>query len=140
MPELRISLDDLQALAERILLTHDTGTEIARTVARAITLAEADGQAGHGASRLPSYAAQAKSGKVDGHAEPMTTAVAAAAIRVDARGGFAYPALAQAITEVTELAPSTGTGRSGDRELTSLRRRRPSRGSPGAIRTDRIVL
>ena len=45
--------------------------------------AETDGQKGHGASRVESYSAQSASGKVDGHAVPTCTKVAAAALRVD---------------------------------------------------------
>ena len=42
-------------------------------VARALVAAEADGLKGHGLSRLPSYAAQAKVGKVDGFAVPQAS-------------------------------------------------------------------
>ena len=47
-----------------------TSPDNARAVARALVAAEADGLKGHGLSRLPSYAAQAKVGKVDGFAVP----------------------------------------------------------------------
>ncbi|MGI9409668.1 MAG: Ldh family oxidoreductase [Hyphomicrobiaceae bacterium] len=108
MPELHTSLESLQAMAVRILIAHDTSEKNAHEVARAVALAEADGQVGHGASRLPSYAAQAKSGKVDGHAEPTTEQFKSAAIRVNAKGGFAYPALERAINELVKLAPGFG--------------------------------
>ena len=45
----------------------------AQSVARALVAAEADGLKGHGLSRLPTYAAQAKAGKVDGFAKPRLT-------------------------------------------------------------------
>ncbi len=61
--------------------------------ARALVAAEADGQGGHGLSRVPSYVAQLRSGKVDGRAVPRLERLTPAASRVDAGGGFAYPAL-----------------------------------------------
>jgi (2R)-3-sulfolactate dehydrogenase (NADP+) len=60
-------------------------------------------------SRLPSYCGQAASGKVDGHAVPQLTAPADAALRVDARHGFAFPALALAIEKLAAVTPKTGT-------------------------------
>ncbi len=108
MSELGLSLLELHALAARILIAHDTSATNAECVARAIVLAEADGQVGHGASRLPSYAAQAKSGKVNGHATPVAELVRPAGVRIDARAGFAYPALQLAIEHVCELAPRLG--------------------------------
>ena len=58
--------------------------------------ADADGIPSHGVSRLPAYADQAKAGKVDGFANPDVSFPVKASIRVDARSGFAYPAIEQA--------------------------------------------
>lgn len=91
-----LSLSDLHDLIKAILKAHDTGETQAEATARALTAAEADGQKGHGASRVPSYAGQAKSGKVKGHAMPELIRLGASAAIVDARDGFAYPALAMA--------------------------------------------
>ena len=77
-------------------------------VAEALVAAEADGLAGHGASRLPSYADQAVAGKVDGFATPGLTETAAAAVRVDARNGFAYPAIALGLDRAARLVEKTG--------------------------------
>lgn len=108
MADLRLSLEELRALGARILTAHKTSAVNADCVARAIALAEADGQSGHGASRLSSYAAQANSGKVDGHVVPSVEHVRDAAVRVDARSGFAYPALQLATECVSELAGRFG--------------------------------
>jgi (2R)-3-sulfolactate dehydrogenase (NADP+) len=70
--------------------------------------AEVDGLGGHGLSRLPTYCAQAASGKVDGRAVPVATLVADAAIRIDARHGFAFGALALAVEQLCQLTPKTG--------------------------------
>ena len=92
----RLQLDELHALIVEILVAHDTSRDNAEQVARALVAAEADGQKGHGASRIPSYAAQARSGKVDGHATPEAIGLSGSAAVVDARDGFAYPAIALA--------------------------------------------
>ena len=108
MTTVTVSLQALQTLTKEILVAHNTSEENAQRVATALVAAEADGQQGHGASRIPSYAAQAKSGKVDGHAKPTLTEVAAAAVRVDAYSGFAYPALDKAVEALCRLTPETG--------------------------------
>ena len=92
----RLRLDELHSLIVDILIAHDTARDNAERVAKALVAAEADGQQGHGASRVPSYAAQARSGKVDGHAEPAAIPLTDSTAIVDARDGFAYPAIALA--------------------------------------------
>ena len=108
MSTVTLSLEALRDLAHEILVSHDTSETNAAQVAAALASAEADGQKGHGASRIPSYAAQSKSGKVKGHANPKLSKVAPAALRVDARSGFAFPALNLAVEAVTELGKQTG--------------------------------
>ena len=108
MADVTLSLAELRALARDILVAHGTETGVAVQVADALALAEADGQKGHGASRIPSYAAQALSGKVDGHAVPLVAEVERSALRVDAKSGFAYPALKLAIERLGALAPGCG--------------------------------
>jgi (2R)-3-sulfolactate dehydrogenase (NADP+) len=70
--------------------------------------AEADGQGGHGLSRVPSYALQSRAGKVDGHARSRVERVAGAALRVDGGFGFAYPAIDAAIDALAPLAREQG--------------------------------
>ena len=93
MTDTRLQLDELHTLIAKILVAHDTAGDNAAQVAKALVAAEADGQKGHGASRVPSYAAQARSGKVDGHATPEATRLTESAAVIDARDGFAYPAI-----------------------------------------------
>jgi len=103
-----LSLDQARALSAAILRGHQTSVENAASVAQALVAAEADGQKGHGLSRLPSYAAQAASGKVDGRANPQVIAHTDAALRVDAADGFAFPALDLARHELSRMAPASG--------------------------------
>jgi (2R)-3-sulfolactate dehydrogenase (NADP+) len=108
-----LGLADAELLAKDILVRHGTSEANAECVARALVAAEADGQKGHGLSRLPSYAAQAASGKVDGHAVPTLEQSARAALRIDARNGFAFPALAMAVDRLSSLAAETGIAAAG---------------------------
>ena len=103
-----LTLDALHRLMVEILVAHNTSASVAEQVAAALTLAEADGQKGHGASRVPSYAGQAKSGKVDGHAVPELIRLSDTAFTIDAKSGFAYPGLAMAqntLAEALKISP-----------------------------------
>ncbi len=90
-----------------------TGPDNARCVARALAAAEADGLTGHGLSRLPSYAAQAKAGKVDGFAVPQASRPRPGAAMIDAGYGFAFPAIALAESILPEMARSAGIACAG---------------------------
>jgi (2R)-3-sulfolactate dehydrogenase (NADP+) len=100
----RLTLDEAERLAFDALRASGTLAPAAHATARALVAAEADGQAGHGLSRVPSYALQVRSGKVNGAALPHATRVAPGALRVDAGRGFAYPAIDLAIAELVPLA------------------------------------
>jgi (2R)-3-sulfolactate dehydrogenase (NADP+) len=113
MSAVKLTLADAQSLASNILVRHGTSAANAQCVARALVAAEADGQKGHGLSRLPSYAAQAASGKVDGHAVPTLEQGAGAALRIDAGNGFAFPALAMAVDRLSSLTAETGIAAAG---------------------------
>lgn len=101
-------LDELDDLARRVLIASKTSETNAAAVAAALVKADGDGIASHGIARLPAYAAQARAGKVDGFAEPEVTRPATAAVRVDARSGFAYPAINAGIVAALEALPDAG--------------------------------
>lgn len=82
--------------------------ENARIVAEALVAAEADGLASHGVSRVPFYADQAKSGKVNGRATPEVGVPSVAAVRVDAQNGFAFPAMRAGLNKAMDLTRKTG--------------------------------
>ncbi len=88
-----LTLAEARAFAFDTLRRCRTSAENAAFVAHALVAAEADGLKGHGLSRLPTYAAQAKVGKVDGFATPRLAAPRPALALIDAASGFAYPAL-----------------------------------------------
>jgi (2R)-3-sulfolactate dehydrogenase (NADP+) len=103
-----LSLADLEVLISNALVASNVSAANSAPVARALTSAEADGQKGHGLTRVPSYAAQARSGKVDGHAQADVKQVRPGSIVIDARHGFSYPAIEIALDLLPSLARSNG--------------------------------
>ena len=88
-----LSLADAHAWATGIFRAHGATPPAAQSVAHALVAAEADGLKGHGLTRIPSYVAMLKSGKIDGKAVPVLHTPKPAVVRVDAACGFAYPAI-----------------------------------------------
>jgi len=105
---LSVPIDRVESLIIDALCCEGVSRDNASSVARALVAAEIDGQAGHGLSRVNSYLAQAKSGKVSGDAIPEIRQTADAIVSIDAGFGFAYPAIETAITELKKLAPVKG--------------------------------
>ena len=107
-----LSLTDAEALVARALVASRTSPANARITAQALVAAEADGQLGHGLTRVPSYAEQARVGKVNGFAVPKMTG-ASAARRIDAGTGFSYPAIELALETMVPLAREMGVASVG---------------------------
>jgi (2R)-3-sulfolactate dehydrogenase (NADP+) len=103
-----LSATQWSELATRVLCAAGTSRSIAATVADALVAADCDGIGSHGLSRLPVYAAQVRCGKVDGKAEPTISRPGAAVVAVDARDGFAYPALALGLGALAEAGRAAG--------------------------------
>ncbi|MCG6871921.1 MAG: Ldh family oxidoreductase [Gammaproteobacteria bacterium] len=108
MTDTGLAVPEAIEMVAGILRRHKTSEENALHVSRALVAAEMDGQRGHGLSRVPSYAAQSASGKVDGNAVPVVVDRKSAAVRIDACSGFAFPAFALAINELSEMARAGG--------------------------------
>lgn len=109
MDTVTLTLNDMYGLALRVLVNSGASEANAEHVATALSVAEADGLSGHGLSRLPSYSAQVRSGKVDGKAVPLATEdPGKAVVRINAKDGFAYPAIAMAIDRLIPLGRKYG--------------------------------
>jgi (2R)-3-sulfolactate dehydrogenase (NADP+) len=104
---------DAEALATRALTACGTSLSNAESTARALVAADVDGQSGHGLSRLPGYAAQVRAGKIDGRAIPQLERTRTGTLQIDAKGGFAYPALDLAIDALPALALASGVAAAG---------------------------
>lgn len=99
------------AAAEALAVSAFTASRVsaanAAIVARALVAAEADGQAGHGLSRIPSYALHARCGKAHGFATAHVVR-SGGALRIDAKHGFFYPAFDAALAPLVALARENG--------------------------------
>lgn len=115
MNEQVLTVGEAHALIAAALTASDTSVENADAVARALVGAELVGQSGHGLRRVPAYAAQARAGKVKGHAAVRAERVRPGAVKIDAGFGFAYPALELANAQLAEMAPRQGIAIAGIR-------------------------
>ena len=113
MSQTTIATAELETLIAAALFACNTSEANARSVARALAQAEIDGQKGHGLSRVPSYGAQSKSGKVDGHAVPEARQARPGSLMVDAKHGFAFPAFDLAVARLPEMAGANGIAAAG---------------------------
>jgi len=104
----RISIADATDLISRALMASGATEAQARPTAVALVSAEAEGQIGHGFSRLEDYAAQVKSGKINTDAAITVTALRPASILINADCGFAYPAIETAISALIPVAKEMG--------------------------------
>ena len=111
----RMAPDAVRALIAGALRRSDVSEANAASVAEALLAAELAGQTGHGLRRVEAYCAQARAGKVDGHAVPSVEATRAGALAVDAAHGFAYPALDVAIERLPDAARGCGIAMAGVR-------------------------
>ena len=108
MDKVNLSIAEATRIS-RAALTRAGALEINSDItARALVRAEIDGQKGHGLSRIPSYAAQVSTGKVNGRAAPIIEDVKPGLFRVNAGFGFAYPAIKAAMPELTKRVKELG--------------------------------
>ncbi|GGG32002.1 lactate dehydrogenase [Caldovatus sediminis] len=109
----RLPLAEAEALVRRALAAAGANPAMAAATARALVAAEAQGQSGHGLSRVPQYAAFLRNGRADGRAVPAVVAGRGGAVLVDARDGLAYAALDLALAEAARRARAHGVAFAG---------------------------
>ena len=98
---------ELEQLATEVLMKAGTAEPAARSVATALVRANKDGLNSHGLARLKAYSAQVRAGKVAGAAVPELAKLGSSAGRIDAKDGFAFPALDMAIDALAEMTAET---------------------------------
>lgn len=103
-----ITLDQATTLLTAAFRAAEVPPDVAALVAQALVAAEAEGQIGHGFSRLGDYVEQFKSGKINRQAQITVTARGPASVLVDADLGFAFPALDRALATGLPLAQEMG--------------------------------
>jgi len=104
----RLSILDATDLIRRAFEAAGVPQAHARSVAGALVAAEAEGQVGHGFSRVDDYVAQVRSGKISAGAEVRIISAGTTSILADAGFGFAYPALDKVIERGAEIALANG--------------------------------
>lgn len=104
----RLSLENAEARLTEIFAAAGASPANAASVAWALVMAEADGLKGHGLSRVPTYLAMLRSGKIDGQVVPKASRPKPGVLAIDACHGFAYPAIDLAIAEIPDLAREQG--------------------------------
>ena len=105
---MKLSLADAEARLTEVFAAAGASSANAASVAWALVMAEADGLKGHGLSRVPTYLAMLKAGKIDGQAVPVASRPKPSVLAIDARHGFAYPAIDLAMVELPEIAREQG--------------------------------
>lgn len=108
-PSETISIAEALDLVTRALTANGVPAPAAASVAAALVGAEAEGQVGHGFSRIDDYVAQALSGKVKADAAVTVDRVGTTSVVIDAGYGFAYPALEKAAEIGGDIALEHGT-------------------------------
>jgi (2R)-3-sulfolactate dehydrogenase (NADP+) len=103
-----LSLKEAQALAQAALSKAGASGLMADATASALVLAEAQGLASHGLSRVPQYATHLNNGRAVGHAQASVARRKGAALLVDAKQGLAFPACQLAVTEAMQVAKALG--------------------------------
>jgi (2R)-3-sulfolactate dehydrogenase (NADP+) len=106
----RLSLDDVEDLARRMLLASGASGLQAGPTAHSIREAEADGIRTVALAYLPVYCEHLRCGKVLGDAVPSVTRPRPATVVVDAGNGFSHPAFVAGESALVEAARTCGVG------------------------------
>ena len=104
----RVSIEQAEARLTEIFSGAGASPANAASVAWALVMAEADGLKGHGLSRVPTYLAMLRSGKINGQVVPKASRPKPGVLAIDAGHGFAYPAIDLAVAELPRLAREQG--------------------------------
>ncbi len=99
---------DLERLMAQALARSGATDAMAKATARALTAAELEGIASHGASRIPQYCGHLKKGRASGAAVATIVRDSKGACLVDARGGLAFEACGLAAREAVRRAREYG--------------------------------
>jgi (2R)-3-sulfolactate dehydrogenase (NADP+) len=105
---LLLSLAEVEDLTRRALAGSGVSAANLGPLVASVVAAEADGIHSHGLARLPTYCEHARCGKIDGAATPVLDQPRPGLVRVDARDGFAHPAIELGLPALVAAARSQG--------------------------------
>ncbi len=104
----RLTMDQARELVATALRRAGANTLMAEATARSLVMAEAQGLASHGLSRVGQYSDHLRNGRVNGAALPAVIRSKGAAAVVDAQEGLAFAACELAVTEAVARAREFG--------------------------------
>ncbi|CAJ6270598.1 malate/L-lactate dehydrogenase family protein [Burkholderia pseudomallei] len=107
-PDVVLSLDDVRALALRVLAHHGLSDARARAIANVITQGQRDECHSHGVYRLLVCARSLRLGKVDPQAVPTLRRLSPSIVAVDAHRGFSLLAFETGLPVLVEMARRYG--------------------------------
>ncbi len=110
---MRMSTAQAQGLVAGALQRAGANAGMARSTARALVLAESQGLASHGLSRVEQYVAHLKNGRVDGAAQARVLRRKGGALLIDAQEGLAFSACELAVQEAIAAAREHGVAFAG---------------------------
>ncbi len=130
---MNLSLEEARTLVTAALKAAGASPLMAASTARALVLAESQGQGGHGLSRVGQYATHLRNGRVNGSAQATVVRRKGGALLVDAQEGLAFPACDLALSRSRGPGAHAGRGAGGHHEQPPLRcgGRSPARGGRG---------
>ena len=105
---MNLTMGAARELVEKALEAAGASPQMAASTAHALVMAEAQGQGGHGLSRVGQYATHLRNGRVNGAAQATVVRRKGSALLVDAQEGLAFPACDLAIAEAIALAQTQG--------------------------------
>ena len=103
-----LSATEVENLTRDVLTRAGAASAPAGSVARAIRHAEERGHRRLGLGLVPHMVEHLRCGRVDGQARPVVSVVAPGAMAADAAGGFACPAIEQALPDLQRRARRLG--------------------------------
>lgn len=104
----RLSPDEIEGLLRDVCGRAGFPAGVAASLARTIVAAECAGQRRLGLGLVPQLIEHARAGRVDPTTDPVAVDIAPGALRLDARGGFACPAIETALPGMQERARHLG--------------------------------
>ncbi len=104
----QLTIQQATDLVARALTAAGANDTMARSVARALVLAESQGLSGHGLSRVAQYSTHLRNGRANGAAIAKVARHKGAALLVDAGTGLAFPACDLAIEKAIVTAGELG--------------------------------
>lgn len=110
---MKLPTHEVQQLVSRALQAAGANRNMAESTARALVMAEAQGQAGHGLSRVAQYSTHLRNGRAVGSAVAAVKHRKGSALLIDAGEGLAFPACDLAIREAIVTAREQGVAVAG---------------------------